>query len=39
MQEVLRRKNNVKTAQVGFPLLYVCMVALISVAVGYLMHI
>ncbi|GMY27642.1 vesicle-associated protein 2-2-like isoform X2 [Fagus crenata] len=37
--EVLRRKNNVKTAQVGFPLLFVCMVALISVAVGYLMHI
>ncbi|KAK9992371.1 hypothetical protein SO802_027356 [Lithocarpus litseifolius] len=38
MQEMLR-KNSVKRAQVGFPLLYVCMVALVSVALGYLMHL
>ncbi|XP_059435070.1 vesicle-associated protein 2-2-like isoform X2 [Corylus avellana] len=31
-------KNNVRRIQMGFPLLYVCMVALISVAVGYLIH-
>lgn len=36
--EVLRSKNNVKSVRVGFPLLYVCMVALISVAFGYLVH-
>ncbi|KAK4586886.1 hypothetical protein RGQ29_023865 [Quercus rubra] len=33
------RKNSMKRAQVGFPLLYVCMVALVSVALGYLMHL
>ncbi|XP_062176261.1 vesicle-associated protein 2-2-like [Alnus glutinosa] len=32
------RKNNVSRVQMGFPLLYVCMVALIGVAVGYLIH-
>ncbi|KAG2727237.1 hypothetical protein I3843_01G144900 [Carya illinoinensis] len=32
------RKNNVRRIQMGFPLFYVCMVALISVAVGYLIH-
>ncbi|GLT61063.1 hypothetical protein SLA2020_337980 [Shorea laevis] len=31
-------KNNVRKIQKGFPLLYVCLVALISVAVGYLIH-
>jgi len=34
----LLSKNNVRRIQMGFPLLYVCMVALISVAVGYLIH-
>ncbi|XP_015875288.2 vesicle-associated protein 2-2 [Ziziphus jujuba] len=31
-------KRGVKRVQVGFPLLYVCMVALISVALGYRLH-
>jgi len=31
-------KNNVRKIQKGFPLLYVCLVALISVAIGYLIH-
>ncbi|KAG8636627.1 vesicle-associated protein 1-2 isoform X2 [Manihot esculenta] len=35
--ELLRRKR-MKRIQVGFPLLYVCMVALISLAFGYLLH-
>ncbi|KAI9195202.1 hypothetical protein LWI28_012654 [Acer negundo] len=34
--EVLRRKNNVRKIQTGFPLLYVCMVAIISLVLGYL---
>ncbi|GMH20034.1 hypothetical protein Nepgr_021875 [Nepenthes gracilis] len=38
-QLALVRKNiRTKTVYVGFPLLYVCMAALISVALGYLMH-
>ncbi|XP_022761207.1 vesicle-associated protein 2-2-like [Durio zibethinus] len=37
--EVLKRKSDVKTIQVGFPFLYVCMVALISLAVGYFSHL
>ncbi|KAI4317653.1 hypothetical protein L6164_025507 [Bauhinia variegata] len=36
--EMLKRKVNEKKVQVGFPLMYVCMVALISVAVGYYIH-
>ncbi|KAJ1385588.1 Vesicle-associated membrane-protein-associated protein [Sesbania bispinosa] len=36
--EVLKRKINTKEVQAGFPLLFVCMVALISVAVGYYIH-
>ncbi|XP_044485249.1 vesicle-associated protein 2-2-like [Mangifera indica] len=32
------RKDTVRTVQVGFPSLYVCMVALISLVVGYLSH-
>ncbi|GMP56736.1 hypothetical protein CsSME_00021111 [Camellia sinensis var. sinensis] len=32
------RKNGVKTVQVGFPFLFVFMVALISLAVGYLLR-
>ncbi|XP_028759815.1 vesicle-associated protein 2-2 [Neltuma alba] len=36
--EVLKRRINAKNVQLGFPLLYVCMVALISVAVGYYIH-
>ncbi|ONI28472.1 hypothetical protein PRUPE_1G142800 [Prunus persica] len=36
--ELLRRKNNVKRIMVGFPLFYVCMVALISLAIGYYIH-
>ncbi|GMN25253.1 hypothetical protein TIFTF001_000870 [Ficus carica] len=31
-------KRGVKTVQVGFPLLFVCMVALISVVFGYRLH-
>ncbi|KAJ7980202.1 Vesicle-associated protein 2-2-like [Quillaja saponaria] len=36
--EVLKRKSFVRRVQVGFPLLYVCLVALISMAVGYYFH-
>ncbi|KAF7837152.1 vesicle-associated protein 2-2-like [Senna tora] len=36
--EMLKRRINGKSVQVGFPLLYVCMVALVSVAVGYYIH-
>lgn len=36
--EVLRRKSNLRRGQVGFPLLFVCMVALISLIVGYQSH-
>ncbi|KAJ4844683.1 hypothetical protein Tsubulata_018303 [Turnera subulata] len=36
--EVLRKKDTVKRIQVGFPLLYVFMVSLISLAFGYLIH-
>lgn len=32
-------KRGVKTVQVGFPLLYVCMVALVSVFLGYYLHL
>ncbi|XVF30872.1 hypothetical protein REPUB_Repub16aG0095100 [Reevesia pubescens] len=35
---LLRKKTNLRRAQVGFPLLFVCMVALISVFLGYLLH-
>ncbi|KEH32268.1 putative vesicle-associated membrane-protein-associated protein [Medicago truncatula] len=35
--EVLKRKSNAKV-QAGFPLLFVCMVALVGVAVGYYIH-
>ncbi|CAB4316011.1 unnamed protein product [Prunus armeniaca] len=42
LQEQLAQLNqrglSVKRVQVGFPLLYVCMVALISVALGYCLH-
>ncbi|KAK7264582.1 hypothetical protein RJT34_32191 [Clitoria ternatea] len=36
--EVLKRKMSTKGVQAGFPLLFVCMVALISVAIGYYLH-
>ncbi|XP_061374313.1 vesicle-associated protein 2-2-like [Gastrolobium bilobum] len=36
--EVLKRKINMKRAQTGFPLLFVCVVALVSVVVGYYIH-
>ncbi|KAK7331321.1 hypothetical protein VNO77_25543 [Canavalia gladiata] len=36
--EVLKRKVNKKRAQEGFPLLFVCVVALVSVTVGYYIH-
>ncbi|XP_062144903.1 vesicle-associated protein 2-2-like [Alnus glutinosa] len=32
-------RRGVRRVQVGFPLLFVCMVALISVVVGYLLHL
>lgn len=35
--EALKRKSNAKV-QAGFPLLFVCMVALVGVAVGYYIH-
>lgn len=37
--EVLKRKSGIKTVQVGFPFLYVLMVALISLGVGFYSHI
>ncbi|XVE82043.1 hypothetical protein DITRI_Ditri15bG0115100 [Diplodiscus trichospermus] len=37
--EVLKMKCDVKTIQVGFPFLYVCMVALVSLAIGYFSHL
>ncbi|GAV63398.1 Motile_Sperm domain-containing protein [Cephalotus follicularis] len=36
--EVLRKKKGTKRVQVGFPFLYVCMVALISLAFGFFIH-
>ncbi|PKI41828.1 hypothetical protein CRG98_037792 [Punica granatum] len=38
LREEMLRKSRPKKAQVGFPLLYVCTVALISMVVGYLAH-
>ncbi|OMO55346.1 PapD-like protein [Corchorus olitorius] len=35
---LLRTKTNLRKVQVGFPLLFVCMVALVSVYLGYLLH-
>ncbi|XWS57842.1 hypothetical protein CRYUN_Cryun09bG0208600 [Craigia yunnanensis] len=35
---LLRKKTNVRRVQAGFPLLFVCMVALVSVFLGYLLH-
>ncbi|PON80279.1 Vesicle-associated membrane-protein-associated protein [Parasponia andersonii] len=36
--EILKRKNGMRNVQVGFPLLYVFMVALIGLVAGYLIH-
>ncbi|KAJ8766300.1 hypothetical protein K2173_022359 [Erythroxylum novogranatense] len=36
--DVLRIKTAPRRIQVGFPLLYVCMVGLISLALGYIIH-
>ncbi|KAK7292320.1 hypothetical protein RIF29_08098 [Crotalaria pallida] len=36
--EVLKRKKDAKRVQAGFPLLFVCMVALVSVVAGYCIH-
>lgn len=35
---VMRTKTSVRRVQAGFPLLFVCMVALVSVLFGYLLH-
>ncbi|KAA8527497.1 hypothetical protein F0562_034788 [Nyssa sinensis] len=35
---ILKRNSGVKSVQEGFPFLFVCMVALISLTVGYLLH-
>ncbi|KAL4355188.1 hypothetical protein GQ457_06G017550 [Hibiscus cannabinus] len=35
---LLRKKSDVRRGQVGFPFLFVCMVALVSVFLGYHMH-
>ncbi|XVF38627.1 hypothetical protein REPUB_Repub20aG0118700 [Reevesia pubescens] len=37
--EVLKRTSSVRTMQVGFPFFYVCMVAIVSLAVGYFSHL
>ncbi|XP_021290209.1 vesicle-associated protein 2-2-like isoform X2 [Herrania umbratica] len=37
--ELLKRKSDVRPIRVGFPFLYVCMVALVSLAVGYFSHL
>ncbi|KAE9609581.1 hypothetical protein Lal_00006424 [Lupinus albus] len=36
--EVLKRKMNAKRVEDGFPLLFVCMVALVSMVAGYYIH-
>ncbi|KAF1887197.1 hypothetical protein Lal_00040797 [Lupinus albus] len=38
VEEALKRKMDAKRAQAGFPLLFVCMVALVSVVAGYYIH-
>ncbi|PQQ11457.1 vesicle-associated protein 2-2 isoform X3 [Prunus yedoensis var. nudiflora] len=38
LAQLNQRRASVKRVQVGFPLLFVCMVALISVALGYRIH-
>ncbi|KAL6278723.1 hypothetical protein ACE6H2_022324 [Prunus campanulata] len=38
LAQLNQRRASVKRVQVGFPLLFVCMVALISVALGYRLH-
>ncbi|XP_042520792.1 vesicle-associated protein 1-1-like [Macadamia integrifolia] len=35
---VLRKKNGVRSVKVGFPFLFVCMIGLIGVALGYILH-
>ncbi|KAJ4969229.1 hypothetical protein NE237_015930 [Protea cynaroides] len=35
---VLRRTNGVRVVTVGFPFLFVCMIGLIGVALGYILH-
>uniref|UniRef100_A0A5B7BV01 Putative vesicle-associated protein 2-2-like n=1 Tax=Davidia involucrata TaxID=16924 RepID=A0A5B7BV01_DAVIN len=35
---ILKRESGVKRVRMGFPFLFVCMVALISLTVGYLLH-
>lgn len=35
---MLRRKNGIRRDQVGFPFLFVCMVGLIAMAIGYRLH-
>ncbi|KAF7138437.1 hypothetical protein RHSIM_Rhsim07G0176500 [Rhododendron simsii] len=35
---LLRSKKDARKVQVGFPFLFVCMVAVVSVLVGYLLH-
>ncbi|KAG8370056.1 hypothetical protein BUALT_Bualt14G0077900 [Buddleja alternifolia] len=37
-QAILRRKSGPRKVQVGFPPLFVCMVALISLAIGFLLR-
>ncbi|XP_004296788.1 PREDICTED: vesicle-associated protein 2-2-like [Fragaria vesca subsp. vesca] len=36
--ELLSKKNNARSIMVGFPLLYIFLVALISIAIGYFAH-
>lgn len=37
-QEMLKKKIKMKRAQEGFPLLFVCVVSIVSMAVGYYIH-
>ncbi|KAE8076602.1 hypothetical protein FH972_015239 [Carpinus fangiana] len=39
LREAELSRRGVRRVQVGFPLLFVCMVALISAVVGYLLHL
>ncbi|XP_050373587.1 vesicle-associated protein 2-2-like [Argentina anserina] len=36
--ELLRKKNNARTIMSGFPILYVLLIALISIVIGYFAH-
>lgn len=37
-QALAKRKSSVRKVQVGYPFLFVCFVALISIALGYMLR-